>query len=76
MGASEIQWMSSQAAADHLGITTRTLYRLVDEGQLPAYKIGRVLRLQRTDVEAFIKSARVEPGSLRHLYPEGRGDVD
>jgi hypothetical protein len=31
-----------------------------------------VIRLQRGDVDAFIASARIEPGSLEHLYPEAR----
>jgi excisionase family DNA binding protein len=29
-----------------LGVTLRTLYRLIDEGRLPAYKMGRVIRLR------------------------------
>jgi excisionase family DNA binding protein len=66
----DIVWMSTQEAARRLGVTTRTLYRFVDEGALPAYKMGRVFRLQRSDVDAFIERARVVPGSLEHLYPE------
>jgi excisionase family DNA binding protein len=66
----EITWMSTQEAANRLGITTRTLYRFVDEGLLPAYKMGRVFRLQKRDVDAFIETSRVEPGTLEHLYPE------
>jgi excisionase family DNA binding protein len=72
MADNEIQWMSTAEAARHLGLTTRTLYRLIDEGEIPAYKFGRVIRLQRGDVDAFIASARIEPGSLEHLYPEAR----
>jgi excisionase family DNA binding protein len=37
----EITWLSSETAAQQLGITTRTLYRFVNEGALPAYRIGR-----------------------------------
>lgn len=70
MAAEQIVWMSTQEAARRLGITTRTLYRFVDEGQLPAYKMGRVFRLQQADVDAFIERSRVEPGTLEHLYPE------
>lgn len=67
--ADEIEWLSTKEAARRLGITTRTLYRLIDEGQLPAYKFGRVIRLQRHEVDDFIASARIEPGELEHLYP-------
>ena len=72
----EIEWMSTAAAAEYLGITNRTLYRFIDEGQLAAYKFGRVIRLQRTDVDAFIEASRVQPGAMSHLYPEVAGTGD
>ena len=64
------QWLSSAEAAELLGVGTRTLYRFIDEGRLPAYRFGRVIRLQRSDVESFVSSCRIEPGSLDHLHPE------
>jgi excisionase family DNA binding protein len=66
----DIEWMSTNRAAGHLGVTTRTLYRFIDEGQLPAYRFGRVIRLQRQDVDAFIERSRIQPGTLEHLYPD------
>ena len=63
-------WLGTQDAARQLGITARTLYRLINEGEIPAYKLGRVLRLKLSDVEAFLEAARVRPGDLEHLYPE------
>ena len=78
MAREQINWLSTKEAARRLGITSRTLYRLIDSGQVPAYKFGRVIRLQEDDVGAFIEASRVEPGSLGHLYPEPaqRGDED
>jgi excisionase family DNA binding protein len=67
-----IRWMSTKDAAEHLGVTLRSLYRFVDEGSLPAYKFGRVIRLQEADVDRFIEKCRVPPGSLEHLYPEAK----
>ena len=75
MGSQEIQWLGTAEAARHLGLTSRTLYRLIDEGQLPAYKFGRVIRLKQADVDAFVEGSRIEPGTLEHLYPEGRKDA-
>lgn len=73
----EIVWLSTPKAADRLGITTRTLYRFIDRGDLPAYRFGRVIRLRLADVDRFIDACLVEPGSLEHLYPEARpGDSD
>ena len=65
-----IRWMSTREASDRLGVTLRTLYRFIDEGSLPAYKMGRVIRLKADEVDAFIEGARITPGSLEHLYPE------
>jgi excisionase family DNA binding protein len=67
---SEPVWLGTQEAARHLGITARTLYRLIDTGEIPAYKLGRVLRVKLSDVETFLEGARVKPGDLEHLYPE------
>jgi excisionase family DNA binding protein len=70
MARDEITWLSTREAARRLGITTRTLYRLIDSGQIPAYKFGRVIRLQEPEVDAFIDQARIEPGALEHLYAD------
>ena len=62
-------WLSTVRAAEELGVTLRTLYRFLDEGLIPGYRFGRVIRVKAADVDAFIESSRVEPGTLGHLYP-------
>jgi excisionase family DNA binding protein len=71
--ADSIQWLSTKEASERLGITLRSLYRFIDEGSLVAYKFGRVIRIQETDVERFIEASRIAPGSLEHLYPDLKG---
>ncbi|MCU0267904.1 MAG: helix-turn-helix domain-containing protein [Acidimicrobiales bacterium] len=73
--AQAITWLSTADAASYLGITPRTLYRFIDEGKINAYRFGRVIRLKQVDVDAFIESCRIEPGTLEHLYPEAVGDT-
>ncbi|UDY35524.1 helix-turn-helix domain-containing protein [Dermatobacter hominis] len=60
----EPEWMTSAEASTYLGITPRTLYGFIDRGELPAYRIGRVIRLQRHEVEAFVEACRIPPGAL------------
>ena len=62
--------MSTNEAAKALGITLRTLYRLIDEGEIAAYKIGRVIRVKSVDISQFVEASRIKPGALEHLYPE------
>jgi len=70
MAPTPVEWLSTGEAADYLGITTRTLYTFIDGGSLPGYRFGRVIRLKASDVEAFVETLRIEPGSLKHLHPE------
>ena len=70
-----IRWMSTKDASERLGVTLRTLYRFIDEGRLPAYQVGRVIRLKADELEAFIDSLRIAPGTLSHLYPDSRTDT-
>ena len=65
-----ISWLSTKEASERLGLTLRSLYRFIDEGDLVAYRFGRVIRIQEPDLEAFIEASRIVPGSLEHLYPE------
>lgn len=65
----EHEWLSTAQAAARIGVVTRTLYRMIDQGELPAYRIGRVLRLKAADIDRFIEACRVEPGTLAHLHP-------
>ena len=65
-----VKWMSSNEAAERLGVTTATLYRFIDEGRLPAYRMGRVIRLKESELEDFEGTCRIQPGSLSHLIQE------
>jgi len=70
MDFKDLEWLSTDETAQKLGLTTRTIYRFVDIGQLPAYRFGRVFRFKVSDVSDFIERSRVQPGTLKHLYPD------
>jgi excisionase family DNA binding protein len=67
---SEMVWLSTKEAAERLGITPRTLYRFIDHGEIPAYRLGRVIRLKQGEVDEFVERSRIAPGELEHLYPD------
>jgi len=67
--AEKIEWLGTKDASTRLGITLRSLYRFIDEGDLPAYKFGRVIRMKVEDIDGFIEACRIRPGELEHLYP-------
>ncbi len=38
---------------DYLGVGERTAYRLIQSGQLSAFRIGKLWRIRRKDLEQF-----------------------
>lgn len=58
------EWVGAPRAAELLGIRLPTLYRRIDAGELPAFRFGRVIRLRRCDIDAFVERCRVQPGTI------------
>jgi len=53
MNNTETVWIMPREAIARLGVSPREFYRLVDAGELPAYKHGRDIRLRAGDVDAY-----------------------
>jgi excisionase family DNA binding protein len=64
VSTADIEWLNTNETAKRLGITPRTLYRFIDDGKIPAYRFGRVIRLKESEVADFIESSRIVPGTL------------
>lgn len=47
--------------ASRLGVGERYVRRLVDERRIPYRKIGRLLRFDADEVEAWLEKCRVDP---------------
>ncbi len=65
----EPEWFSTKAAAQ-LGVSDRTIYTLMNTGQLRGHRIGRVFRIRDGDLEAFLEESVIKPGDLDHLLPK------
>jgi excisionase family DNA binding protein len=48
--------MGKKAAAAYLGISTRTLDRLIASGDIPIVKLARRLLIRKEALDAFLKS--------------------
>jgi excisionase family DNA binding protein len=74
VGTTDINWLNTAETAKRLGITPRTLYRFIDDGQLPAYRFGRVIRLKESEVAEFIERCRIQPGTLDFAHADRGAD--
>ena len=66
-GSSGGDSVSKAAAARYLGVSDRALQRLLDNGVLPP-------DLRQGNLDAYLATVRVEPGSLGHLCMWDRYD--
>jgi excisionase family DNA binding protein len=53
--------LSVEEAADRLGTSPRFIRRLIAERRIAFTKIGRHVRIDTDDIDAFIAAGRVEP---------------
>lgn len=58
------RWIDQREAAEYLGITDRTLRRMIAAGKLPAYRLGpRLLRIDVADLDALMRPIPVGSGA-------------
>ncbi|NIN00531.1 MAG: helix-turn-helix domain-containing protein [candidate division Zixibacteria bacterium] len=58
-----VELLTVQECAEELGVIPRRVLQFIEEGRLPANKIGRPWFIRREDLEAFKKIPR-KPGNL------------
>ncbi len=52
--------MTIQQASEYLQIKAKTLYAWTESGEIPHYKIGRLIRFKKTDIDNWIEERRKE----------------
>jgi excisionase family DNA binding protein len=58
-----IKYLTINELAEFLNIKKSTLYSLVENGELPHYRIGRLIRFKLSDIELWMESHRKEKSS-------------
>ena len=50
-----VQYLSVKQMAEILQVSRRTIYRMIDSGKLPAYKLDRDWRIAKEDINQFLE---------------------
>ena len=50
--------LNAMEVAQMLNITKNTVYEMIKRGELPSYKVGRKIRIDKTDVENYINNQK------------------
>ena len=52
--------LSIDVLADHLGVTERFVRRLVEDNRVPYLKVGKFVRFDPDDINAWLANTRIE----------------
>ena len=56
--AEEQSFLTPKEVSDLLRVSTQTVLRWIKEGKLPAYKVGRVWRISKVDLDKWLNQQR------------------
>lgn len=73
--AEAVQVMTVDQVAAYLQLNRLTVYRYVRDGQIPAARIGKVYRIRREDVDAFLEARKWAGGGARKGEPRRVGGI-
>ncbi len=54
----EDRWLSVEEIATYLGIKRDTVYRWINEKQMPAHRVGRLWKFKRDEVDEWVRNDR------------------
>ena len=54
------EFFGIRAASTYLGIKVKTLYFLVEKGQVPHYRVGKLIRFKRSEIDEWMERNRKE----------------
>jgi len=60
--AANKEWFTADELVRWLEIGRTKTYEMLRSGEIPSYKIGRIRRIRRQDVEAWLERNRYRPG--------------
>ena len=65
MGSSDL--MTTKELSEYLQLDRMTIYKLLKAGDIPANRVGHQWRFFRSDIDDWIRSKQVRPGTPERL---------
>lgn len=59
----EDRWLSVGEIGKHLGVSSDTVYRWIDNHVMPAHRMGRLWKFKKDEVDEWVKSG----GAAEHI---------
>ena len=68
-------FLTIRQVAVELGISERSVWRLIEDGDLPTHKFGSSTRIRQSDLDDYIKRSRREPIPNPHDDEDDGGET-
>jgi PTS system nitrogen regulatory IIA component len=62
-------YLNLKQVAEHLGVSEKTIYRLISKGEIPVVKVGKQWRFNRLELENWLKKEK--PEAIHGKYIDG-----
>lgn len=63
--------LTVKEVAEYLRMGLLTTYKLINEGKLPAFKVGRQWRVKKDDLQHYIETQKLAPRKQRGKVKQG-----
>jgi excisionase family DNA binding protein len=64
-------FLNMKQVSRQLGVSERTVYRLMEDGELHPFKMGKAWRFEQPDIDAYIERLKQESAAVRRGRPRG-----
>jgi len=54
------QMLSANRAGKLLGVSGKTMIRMMEDGEFPGYKVGSAYKFKRGEIKAYLESRKVQ----------------
>ena len=52
------KWLTLEQIAEYLQMSTSSIYKMAQDGKIPAYKVGRQWRFKKEDVDRWVTNKK------------------
>jgi excisionase family DNA binding protein len=59
---------TTEEVAEYLRVSPKTVYRLIEKGELPASRVGRQYRVSQSDIDVFLALTSTSEEALDALF--------
>jgi excisionase family DNA binding protein len=63
------EWFTVDELREWLGLGRTKAHELVASGEIPSYRIGRLRRIKKADVERYLETRRYDPKGVTPSNP-------